>query len=79
MINCEKAAHLASESNDRSLTLSERVSLRLHLIGCSLCSRFAHQLKFLSSTCARIDEERVGNVQLPDDARDRIHQRLKQR
>ena len=78
MINCEKAARLSSESHDRPLTVSERVSLRFHTIGCNLCSRYVRQLKFLRGTCARIDEETAGSGQLSDDARDRIHERLKQ-
>ena len=79
MINCEKAARLSSESHDRQLTLRERVSLRFHLMGCRLCSRYTHQLKFLRGACEHIDEEPAGNAQLSDDARDRIRQRLKQR
>jgi hypothetical protein len=79
MISCEKAARLSSESHDRSLTLSEQVSLRFHLVGCKLCSRYARQLKFLRSACAHIEDGPAGNVQLSDDARDRIRQRLKQR
>jgi hypothetical protein len=78
MISCEQAARLSSESHDNSLSLRDRVSLRLHLIGCRLCSRYAHQLKFLRDTCARVDEESAGSTQLPGDARERIRQRLKQ-
>lgn len=78
MINCKEASRLSSESQDRSLTLRERVSLRLHLIGCKLCSRYTHQLKFLSDACAHVDETPAGNTQLSDDARDRIRDRLKQ-
>ena len=79
MINCEEASRLSSESQDRSLAFGERVSLRLHLIGCKLCSRYARQLKFLRRACARIDDEPAGSAQLSDDARDRIRQRLTQR
>ena len=79
MINCEKAARLSSEAQDRQLTLRALVSLRFHLIGCRLCSRYMHQLKFLSGACERVDEEPTEIAQLSDDARDRIRQRLKQR
>ncbi len=78
MISCEQAARLSSESHDHPLSLRERISLRFHLVGCRLCSRYAHQLKFLRDTCARADEESAGSTQLPGDARERIRQRLKQ-
>ena len=78
MINCKEAARLSSESHDRSLTLRERVSLRIHLLRCQLCARYAHQLKFLRDICARVDEEPAGNTELSDDARERIQERLKQ-
>jgi len=79
MINCKEASRLSSESHDRSLALGERVSLRLHLIGCKLCSRYARQLKFLSHACGRSDDHPAGNTQLSDDARNRIREKLKQR
>lgn len=79
MINCKEASRLSSESHDRSLALGERVSLRLHLIGCKLCSRYARQLELIKAACTHIDEEPAENVQLSNDARDRIRDRLKQR
>ena len=78
MISCQEVARLSSESQDRSLTFGERISLRFHLVGCKLCSRYAHQLKFLRDTCARVDEEPAGNTELSGDARERIQERLKQ-
>ncbi len=78
MINCKETARLSSESHDRSLTLRERVSLRFHLLRCQLCSRYAHQLKFLEDACSSVIEELEGNTELSDDARDRIRERLKQ-
>lgn len=57
MINCKETARLSSESHDRSLTLRERVSLRSHLLRCQLCSRYAHQLKFLQDACSSVNEE----------------------
>ena len=78
MINCKEAARLSSESHDRSLTLRERVSLRFHLLRCQLCSRYAHQLKFLDNACSRVNEKLGGNTELSNDARDRIRGRLKQ-
>ena len=78
MINCKEAARLSSDSHDRSLTFSERLSLRFHLLRCQLCSRYAHQLEFLKDACTRLDDEPAGDTELSDNARDRIRKRLKQ-
>ena len=77
MISCQEAARLSSEAQDRSLTLSERISLRFHLLRCKLCTRYAHQLKFLVEACARVAEEPNSDAELSDTARDRIRDRLK--
>ena len=78
MISCQGAALLSSESHDRSLTLRERVWLRLHLVRCKLCSRYARQLAFVGDACSRVVEDPAGSAELADDARERIRQRLKQ-
>ncbi len=79
MMTCKETAQLASESLDRSLTLYERVTLRLHLFRCDMCSRYLRQLKFLQRACADADEEKLTDVaELTDEARQRIRTRLNQ-
>ncbi len=48
MMNCQQATRLISESQDRALPLSQRVSLKVHLIMCSGCKNFSLQVPFLS-------------------------------
>ncbi len=79
MLTCEETAQLVSEGLDRTLTLRERLVLRLHLFRCDLCTRYARQLKFLQRTCADADEEQLTEAaELTDDARARIRNRLQQ-
>ena len=79
MMTCKETAQLASEALDRSLTLYERVTLRLHLFRCDMCSRYVRQLKFLQRACADADEEKLTDVaELTDEARKRIRTRLNQ-
>jgi hypothetical protein len=79
VISCKEAAELASQSQDRSLNLTERFALRFHTFRCKLCARYAQQLRFLRDACERIDDDGAQACpQLPDDARERIQQRLKQ-
>lgn len=79
MISCKEAAELASQSQDRRLSLTKRFALQIHTLHCKLCTQYAKQLRILRGACERIDE--AGSQAcplLPDDARERIRQRLKQ-
>ena len=77
MICCKEAAELASQSQDRSLNLIEWFALRFHTFRCKMCAQYGQQLRILRGACERIDESGAQACpQLPDDARERIRQRL---
>lgn len=62
MMNCKQATRLISESQDRSLSLSERVTLKLHVMMCMGCKNFSLQVPFLSKAMkayASWDDEAV--------------------
>ncbi|NCB56441.1 MAG: zf-HC2 domain-containing protein [Gammaproteobacteria bacterium] len=44
MLNCREVTRLLSAAQDRSLTLKEKMSLRLHLMMCSGCRNFSGQM-----------------------------------
>jgi hypothetical protein len=48
MLNCKKATRLVSESQDRKLSVTERIPLKFHLLICSGCKNFSQQIPFLS-------------------------------
>ncbi len=78
MISCKVAAELSSQSQDRSLSLIERFALRFHTFRCKLCTQYAQQLRFLRGACERIDENVAQACpHLPEDAKQRIRQRLR--
>lgn len=53
MLNCKEVTHLLSESQDRKLTLPEKMHLEMHLVMCKGCSNFKSQMKFLREACKR--------------------------
>lgn len=74
MRTCKDISKLVSESLDRELSLRERMALRVHLMMCSLCRTYQHQilqLRTILKGAARPDEP------LPEDARERIRQAIK--
>ena len=48
MMNCEKATRLISESQERALSLTEKINLKMHVMMCSGCKNFSLQVPFLS-------------------------------
>ncbi len=48
MLNCKQATRLVSESQERKLSVSEKITLKFHLLICSGCKNFSQQIPFLS-------------------------------
>lgn len=81
MLSCKEVSRLVSESLDRELSLGQRVSLRLHLLMCSLCSRFRRQMAFLHQAARAFGQageadELSAQIRLSSEARQRIKQAL---
>ena len=48
MMSCQQATRLISESQDRTLSLSEKMTLKMHVLMCAGCKNFSLQIPFLS-------------------------------
>lgn len=44
MLNCHDATRLLSQEQDKKLPITQRYALKLHLLACSGCRAFRHQL-----------------------------------
>jgi len=81
MRSCRDTTKLLSESMDRDLPLRTRVGLRLHLMMCKYCKRYAQQLQFIHKAFGE-NAERLAESQscqappLPEDRRRRIESAL---
>lgn len=51
MLNCKEVTHLLSDSQDRKLTIRERINLEMHLAMCKGCSNYRKQMEFLHKAC----------------------------
>lgn len=47
LITCKEVSVLASQQHERTLTLWERLALRIHLCVCNGCRRVVRQLEFI--------------------------------
>jgi hypothetical protein len=57
MFSCFKATQLISLSNERPLVFREKVSLRTHLMICSMCRNFRNNSKTLSKAMAEFSRQ----------------------
>lgn len=57
MLSCKDVSRLLSESQDRRLSVSERLKLEMHLAMCRGCSNFRKQMDFLRDACRRYVKE----------------------
>ena len=53
LLDCKDAARLISRELEGPLPLGRRVVLRLHLLWCEACRRFARQALFLRTAMRR--------------------------
>lgn len=53
---CQEATALISNSLEHRLTLRKKISLKLHLLTCSLCRRYEQQLRFLHHAAHQLEQ-----------------------
>lgn len=72
MLNCREVTRLVSESQERKLSVVEKMSLNLHLMMCDGCKNFSLQVPFLRKAMKayseRLDEviDEPGTVTTPN-------------
>lgn len=65
MLNCQAITRLLSESQERTLTLQERMSLKMHVMMCSGCRNFGkqmHTLRQVARAYAKGEDELTGKT-----------------
>lgn len=56
MMQCKRATELMSQSQDRELTLNERLQLKFHLLICNGCARCDKQMKLMREAIKQLDK-----------------------
>lgn len=59
MLKCKEVTHLLSEAQDRELSVSEKLPLKMHLLMCQGCRNFKQQMSFLREACRSYTSERT--------------------
>jgi hypothetical protein len=79
VLKCKDASRLRSQSQDRRLTLGEKMGLRVHLWICNSCREFSRQLQLIRLACLRIEASEPMDIkaaELSSQAKTRILQEL---
>lgn len=59
-MNCREATRLMSESQERKLSVSDRMSLQLHVMMCSGCHNFKQQMGAIRSRAREYAKNKSG-------------------
>ena len=52
-LTCREVARLVLEGEDRALSAGERLRVRLHMLICAACPRFARQVRLMRRAMGR--------------------------
>jgi hypothetical protein len=81
-VPCQEMGHRISESFDRKLTFRERMSIRIHNLGCAMCERYYNQMqmlhKLLRTYAERVYQHDEPTIQLSNEAKEKIVKTLKE-
>ncbi len=77
--SCDVITRRISESYDRKLAFRERLSIRIHTLGCVLCERYRRQLMALHRMLQKYSGEidaLAEDVALPQETKERLKKKL---
>ena len=77
--SCRKAMELQSRALDGELGIGQRMLLRIHVMMCTICRRYARQLGYLKEIAREIPEKGAfaQDGSMPTEVKDRIREKLK--
>ena len=80
MLNCRQITRLVSQSMDVKLAWHQRLAIRVHLVYCVWCRRYASQIQFLRKAAIELADGADGEeaARLSVEAKDEIRQSLRQ-
>ena len=82
-LSCRESSRLLSDGLDRTLSRTERIALRIHLVLCRRCHKFQGNLRFFRGLLHRMTERCVSgedaDAQLTPEERSRIAENVRRR
>jgi hypothetical protein len=76
MLNCRHVTRLVSQSMDAKLPWHQRIAVRIHLLYCVWCRRYAVQIQFLRQAAKEMALAANPAPTLSAEAKEQMRQRL---
>jgi len=77
MHKCKEIIELTSQNMDALLPWYTRIEMKVHLLMCKTCNRYAKQLQFMNKALGAFESHAsTENCQLSGDARQRIAKKM---
>ncbi len=78
MLNCRQVSRLISQSMDARLAWHRRLAIRVHLLYCVWCRRYAAQVRVLRQAARQLRPEAMSpeDRKLSDNAKQQLQARL---
>ena len=78
MLNCRQVTRLVSQSMDARLPWYQRFAVRLHLLYCVWCRRYAAQVQFLRKAGKGLATANAAPLKLSEEAKEQMSRRLEE-
>jgi ribosomal protein S3AE len=77
--NCRKATLLIEKKQSIRLTTREKMELRIHLAGCSICRVYEQQSVLINKMMTRLFKGSPRNIKLDSDFKENLQKRIEQK
>lgn len=77
MFNCREVSKLVSESLDRELSYTQKMGIRLHLLMCRYCARFARQLRKIRDLMRGMEDNNIPHQAMDIESKDKLKEFLR--
>jgi hypothetical protein len=74
--NCRKATFLIEKQQISSITLREKIELKIHLAGCSICKIFQQQSILINKMMVKHFIDQHADISLDKDFKDQLQQKI---
>jgi len=77
--NCRKATFLIEKQQISSITLREKIELKIHLAGCSICKIFQTQSILINKMVGKHLADQHKDLILDNDFKDQMQQKINEK
>ena len=77
--NCRKATYLIEKRMLDKITLREKIELRIHLAGCSVCRLFDAQSQAINRLTKQFFQTMEKNVKLDEEYKAQLHSMIEEK